>query len=231
MDCGIATILMRGEWMHFEILSEDQSGEIALNILIQKIISVKNTYTIHSYKGIGRLPKGLKPGSDPQKRILLDQLPKLIRGYGKTFQGYHDYSAVVIIVLDLDDKDLNSFETELNEVVNTCNPKPETYFCFAIEEGEAWFLGDMNAIKTAYPNAKDSVLNTYENDSICGTWEKLADAIFPGGSISLKKQGWMKIVKTKSEWAERITPSLDIENNQSPSFHYFKNKLLELADI
>ncbi|MCG8642396.1 MAG: DUF4276 family protein [Desulfobacterales bacterium] len=217
--------------MHFEILSEDQSGEIALNILIQKIISVKNTYTIHSYKGIGRLPKGLKPGSDPQKRILLDQLPKLIRGYGKTFQGYHDYSAVVIIVLDLDDKDLNSFETELNEVVNTCNPKPETYFCFAIEEGEAWFLGDMNAIKMAYPNAKDSVLNTYENDSICGTWEKLADAIFPGGSISLKKQGWMKIGKTKSEWAERITPSLDIENNQSPSFHYFKNKLLELAHI
>lgn len=67
--------------MHFEILAEDQSGEIALNILIHKIISDKNTYTIHSYKGIGRIPKGLKPGSDPQKRILLNQLPKLIRGY------------------------------------------------------------------------------------------------------------------------------------------------------
>lgn len=215
--------------MHFEILSEDQSGKIALDILIQKIISNNNTYTIHSYKGIGRLPKGLKPGNDPQKRILLDQLPKLIKGYGKTFAGYNDYSAVVIVVLDLDDKDLGSFEAELNLMIDSCTPKPETYFCFAIEEGEAWFLGDIDAIKSAYPNAKNSILRSYVNDSICGTWEKLADAIYPGGSVSLKNEGWMKVGKTKSEWAEKITPHFDIYNNKSPSFCFFKNRLLALS--
>jgi hypothetical protein len=215
--------------MHFEILAEDQSGKIALDILIQKIISNNNTFAIHSYKGIGRLPKGLKPGSDPQKRILLNQLPKLIRGYGKTFKGYSNYPAVVIIVLDLDDKNLDSFEAELNLMVEGCNPKPETYFCFAIEEGEAWFLGDMDAIRSAYPDAKDSVLRSYVNDSICGTWEKLADAIYPGGSASLKKEGWIKTGKIKSEWAKKITPHFDINHNNSLSFCFFKNKLLDLA--
>jgi len=38
---------------------------------------------VRAYKGIGRLPKNLKGTSDPSKRILLDQLPKLLRGYGK----------------------------------------------------------------------------------------------------------------------------------------------------
>ena len=47
----------------------------------------------------------------------------------------------------------------------------------AIEEGEAWLLGDIPAIQSVYPNAKNAVLNGYENDSICGTWEKLADAV------------------------------------------------------
>lgn len=215
--------------MHFEILAEDQSGKIALDILIQKIISNDNTYNIHSYKGIGRLPKGLRPGTDPQKRILLDQLPKLIRGYGKTFKGFNDYPAVVIVVLDLDDKDLSSFGSELNLMVDGCNPKPDTYFCFAIEEGEAWFLGDIDAIKSAYPNAKNSILRSYVNDSICGTWEKLADAIYPGGSVSLKNEGWVKVGKTKSEWAEKITPYFDINNNNSPSFCFFKNRLLALS--
>jgi len=215
--------------MHFEILVEDQSGKIALDILIKKIITGKSTYIIHSYKGIGRLPKGLKPGSEPQKRILLDQLPRLIRGYGKTFQGHQNYSSAVVVVMDLDNNDLKSFEAELYSMVEKCIPKPETYFCFAIEEGEAWLLGDLDAIKSAYPDAKNNILNSYINDSICGTWEKLADAIYPGGSGSLKNEGWIKIGRTKSEWAKKISPYLNINKNKSPSFCFFKKKLLDLT--
>ena len=73
------------------------------------------------------------------------------------------------------------FLEEMNEVLDSCDPKPQACFCLAIEEGEAWFLGDIPAIKQAYPKAKDTVLNRYVNDSICGTWELLADAVFPGG--------------------------------------------------
>ncbi|MBT9546261.1 MAG: DUF4276 family protein [Candidatus Sericytochromatia bacterium] len=216
--------------MHFEILVEDQSGKKALNILIPKLISNEHTFNVHSYKGIGRIPKDLNANSDASKRILLTQLPKLLKGYGNTFASYpDDYSAVVILICDLDSKCLKSFREDLDEILNQCNPKPETRFCIAIEEGESWFLGDIPAIKKAYPRAKDAILNTYINDSICGTWEKLADAIFPGGSESLSKKGWQAIGTEKSVWAEKITPFMDVENNASPSFCYFRTKIMNLT--
>ena len=99
----------------------------------------------------------------------------------------------------------------------------------AIEEGEAWLLGDIPAIQSVYPNAKNAVLNGYENDSICGTWEKLADAVFAGGAAKLSAQGWQAVGTEKSIWAEKISPHMDIENNASPSFNYFRNKVMELA--
>ncbi|BAZ29319.1 hypothetical protein NIES4074_17620 [Cylindrospermum sp. NIES-4074] len=217
--------------MHFEILVEDISGKTALDILVPKIINTKeHTFNIHFYKGIGHIPKNLTSTSDAKKRILLDQLPRLIQGYGKKFASYPpDYHAVVIVICDLDNRCLSAFRKELLELVNSCNPKPKTQFCIAIEEGEAWFLGDFAAVKAAYPSAKQAVLNSYTNDSICGTWEKLADAVFSGGVKKLSKLGWQGIGKEKATWAERISPLMEIDNNQSPSFCYFRDKLRHLS--
>lgn len=215
--------------MHFEILVEDQSGKKALDILIPKLIGLEHTFKVHEYKGIGRIPKNLGGKPDASKRILLTQLPILLRGYGKTFDNYpDDYPAAVILICDLDDKCLKTFLEELHTILNACDPKPETRFCIAIEEGEAWFLGDIPALKKAYPKAKDAVLNTYINDSICGTWEKLADAIFPGGSATLSTKGWQAIGAEKSVWAEKITPHMDVDNNASQSFGYLRTKVMEL---
>lgn len=216
--------------MHFEFLVEDQSGKKALDILVPKIIGEKHTFNIHPYKGIGRIPKNLATNRDANKRILLDQLPRLFRGYGNAFSSFPaDYKAAVILVCDLDDKCLNTFRQELLDILNACNPSPETRFCIAIEEGEAWFLGDLKAIKSAYPRAKDAVLNSYVNDSICGTWERLADAVYGGGSAALSAKGWQAVGAEKSQWAERISPHMDVDVNASPSFVYFREKLLELA--
>jgi hypothetical protein len=217
--------------MHFEILVEDISGKTALDILVPKIISNKDTFQIHFYKGIGQIPGDLKSSSDPQKRILLDQLPRLIRGYGKTFAGYGDsYSAVLIIVCDLDSRCLSDFRKELIDLVNESNPKPETYFCIAIEEGEAWYLGDLMALKKAFPRAKDAVLKSYTNDSICNTWELLANAVFPGGAQKLSQNGYQRIGKEKTVWAEEIAPHMDVDNNLSPSFCYFRDKLRRITN-
>lgn len=216
--------------MHFEILVEDQSGKKALDILVPKIIGVDHTFHVHPYKGIGRIPKNLGANANAGKRILLDQLPRLLRGYGKTFADYPvGYPAAVILVCDLDDKCLNLFRQDLFNILNACNPQPETRFCLAIEEGEAWFLGDIAAVKAAYPKAKDAVLNTYVNDSICGTWEKLADAVYTGGSIALSSKGWQAVGTEKSQWAEKISPHMDVAINASPSFVYFRQKLIELV--
>jgi len=217
--------------MHFEILVEDASGKIALESILGKILGPSgqdHSYRIISYKGAGRIPKNLRGTTDPQKRILLDKLPKLLKGYGKSHQ---DFSAAVVVVLDLDNKDCRAFKQEMLDVLKTCNPQPITLFRIAIEESEAWLLGDRNAIKTAYPRAKEQVLNGYMQDSICGTWEKLADAIYPEGSQKLKQLGWPYTGQAKCEWAKNIAPHLDVESNQSRSFQTFRNGIRNLAGI
>lgn len=218
--------------MHFEILVEDQSGKTMLDILVPKIIDQPHTFEVKAYKGVGHIPKNLRSSTDARKRLLLDQLPRLLGGYGKTFAGYpSDYPAAVIVVCDLDDKCLKAFRQELFAVLDACNPKPETRFCIAIEEGEAWLLGDIPAIKEAYPNARDNVLSSYENDSICGTWELLADAVFAGGASGLKNKGWQTVGREKSVWAEKITPHMNVDNNASPSFRYLREKVRGLAAV
>lgn len=214
--------------MHFEILVEDQSGKKALDILMPKIIGDNHTFIVHSYKGIGHIPKNLKVAGDVSNQLLLNTLPRLLKGYGKTFAGYAGYQAAVIVVCDLDNRCLKQFRDTLLGILNSCNPRPETRFCIAIEEGEAWFLGDVPAVKAAYHNAKERVLDSYSNDSIWGTWEMLADAVYPGGSLKLAGQGWQTVGMVKGEWAQKISPYMDLENNNSPSFCYLREKLREL---
>ena len=95
--------------------------------------------------------------------------------------------------------------------------------------GEAWLLGDRNAVKTAYPNAKNSVLDGYEQDSICGTWETLADAVHVGGSTSLKKIGYPETGRAKYEWAGMIATHIDVDSNESKSFQVFRDGVRNLA--
>lgn len=218
--------------MHFEILVEDQSGKKFLDFIVPKMIGAVDSTRVISYRGMGRLPKDLKAATDSRKRILLDQLPKLLRGYGKTFAAYGPgYPATVIVVCDLDDRCLKAFRTELVEVLDACAPRPRACFCFAIEEGEAWLLGDLPAIRKAYPRAKAGLLDAYENDSICGTWEVLADAVYPGGVSALSSKGRQAVGMEKSRWAESICPYMELGRNQSPSFRYFRETVRSLASL
>ena len=212
--------------MHFEILVEDQSGKKALDILTRKIVGDQHTFNIYPYRGIGHIPKDLTNPTNASADLLLNQLPMQLRAYGKSYA--NDPNKVVIVVCDLDNNCLKTFRQELFTVLNSCNPKPETRFCIAIEEGEAWLLGDISAIKVAYPTAEDDILNSYQNDSICGTWEFLADTIFAGGSNVLRKKPWYVIGREKSAWAQKIAPYMNIDKNASPSFCYFRDKIREL---
>ena len=217
--------------MHFEILVEDASGKIALQSIVERILGPNgdiHSFRIIAYKGIGRLPKDLRGKTDPGKRILLDRLPGILRGYGKSLQTSSD---AVIVVVDLDRKDCRAFKRELLDVLNKCILAPTTLFRIAIEEGEAWLLGDRNAVVTAYPKARINVLDNYAQDSICETWELLADAIYPGGSAALKRAGWPMTGMTKCEWAKKITPHMDIDGNLSPSFRVFRDGLRRLAGM
>lgn len=219
--------------MHIEFLVEDQSGEKMLDGLIRKINQDNAfTYNIHAYKGVGgKIPREIRDNpSMARHRILLDNLPRLLSGYGKTFQSYGDnYPAAVIVVCDLDRRNKTAFENELHGLLALCEVQPLARFCLAIEEGEAWFLGDIHAIKQAYPRCKENVWRTYQQDSICGTWEVLADMLYPGGHEELSRKGYQEVGKTKFAWATNITPYMDVDNNRSPSFCHFRDTVREIG--
>jgi hypothetical protein len=217
--------------VHLEILIEDMSGKKALDVLVPKLLDAGDTFRVHSYKGIGHIPKNMKDSEDPSRRILLDNLPKLLKGYGRTFVNYPPTApAAVVLVCDLDDKPFEVFLGDLMGILDACNPAPNTNFCIAIEEGEAWFLGDAPALKSAYPNAKNEVLASYVQDSICGTWETLADAVYAGGEKALSMKGWQGIGAEKSRWAENISPRMNVEENKSPSFAFFRDTVRTLVN-
>lgn len=215
--------------MHIEVLVEDSSGARLLTILLPKLLGEpgqQHTWRVHSYKGVGRIPKNLKPGSDSQKRILLDQLPRLLQGYGKN-QGVD----LVLVVVDTDDRDCKAFLADLETMLASCKPSPKTMFRLAIEEIEAWYLGDEEALRAAYPRAKMKVLENYVQDSVCGTWELLAEVVHPGGAKALKDGGWQAAGTLKHKWAEEIGPLLDPDRNQSPSFGKLRDGLRRVCAV
>lgn len=156
--------------------------------------------------------------------MLLDQLPRILRGYGNT-PGID----AVVVVLDSDRRNCADFLAELKALAADCNPAPNTIFRLAIEEMEAWYFGDQQALQTAYPRAKADVLGRYVQDSVCGTWELLADAVHPGGSAAIKKAGWPLPGQIKCEWAEKIGPFLEPDRNVSPSFGKLRDGLCRLV--
>ena len=125
---------------------------------------------------------------------------------------------------------LEDIPRRIIRILNACNPQPVTRFCFAIEEGEAWFLGDLNAIKSAYPRARDDVLKSYINDSICGTWEKLADAVYQGGASALSAKGWQAVGVEKAKWAEEISSRILLTPKMLPSREESLRRLWVTAD-
>lgn len=210
--------------MHLEFLVEDASGSKLIESLLPKLLGDSHTWRIHPYRGIGRIPPGLQSKGDASKRLILDQLPRLLRGYGKT-PGID----AVVVVIDADRQDCTVLLAQLEALLADCDPAPRTLFRLAIEEVEAWYFGDKQAVLSAYPKAKQEVLNRYQPDSICGTWETLADAIYPGGSAALKNTGWPLPGQIKVEWAEKIGPLLNIEENSSPSFGKLRDGVRRLV--
>jgi len=93
-----------------------------------------------------------------------------------------------------------------------------------VEELEAWFFGDVMALRKAYPRLPDiSKKAAFRNpDRIRGgTWETLERL--------LQKAGYYKGGLPKIELAKTITPHMEPASNTSKSFQTFRQALLELV--
>ena len=207
--------------MHFQYLIEDQSSTELIHALMKKVVATHPdvTYDCKGFHGLGGFTKK-NTVKETKTGKLLNDLATYLRGFNKRLQ---NISAAIVVVLDNDDRDTEKFKHELEDVARKNMILMDYIFCIAVEEVEAWLLGDEQALLSAYPKAKIQVLRTYVQDSICGTWEVLADAVYPGGSQKLHKEhfSFMEISKLKAEWARNIGIHMNLSANQSPSFNYF----------
>ena len=220
--------------MHFEILVEDASGKALLEQIVPKILGPKgkpNPYRIVNIQELKYRLMATLPRKDartlPWDVILTQTLAIQLRAYSKAFVRKN---AVVVIVVDVDRRHIESFRQKLEDVFHTNATNVEGGIRLAVEEIEAWILGDPVAVRRAYPLAKEYVLTGYVQESICGTWEVLADALFHGGSERLTEIGYPLIGREKHRWAENIGQYMEMDENRSPSFRAFRDLLRRWAD-
>lgn len=210
--------------MHYEILVEGQCELTTLSIIMSNILGEygdRNTWKIHKHQGVGSIPADIEQ-VNTNDRSLLGQLPAKIRAYDKV----DDPNIVIIVLMDLDNYDKNDILADLEALI-PIESELNMKFCFAVEELEAWFLADINSILSAFPNANEEIHGLYIQDSICGTWEVLGRVL--NSNINFLPKRDRRRLMEKCEWAKKISPHMNLEQNLSPSFKIFKNNLLEFA--
>ena len=215
-------------YTYIEILVEDDSGGILAKQIMDKYVADKDNiiYKIHSFKGIGKIPRKIKGMSQVKSKRLLTDLPMYLRGMSLSLENMPGKKAIFVL-LDSDDNDCRRLKNDLVRMYEELQISVQVSFCIAVEEMEAWLLGDCEALLKAYPMAKRQLLQKYVQDSIIGTWECLADIVYKGGLQALKRNAssYYEIGQLKCECARNIGNFLDIENNSSQSFNHFIQKL------
>ena len=202
--------------MHFEFLVEELSSEAARVNLIPHILEAAHTFTIHSFQG---------------KTDLLSNLPARLRAYRSWIP--EDWRIVVLI--DEDREDCKALKGRLEKAAKEAglatrtSTKGRSPFNvlnrLAIEELEAWFFGDIEAVKAAYPRIPATLgkKSTYRDpDSIAGgTWEAL--------EREMRKVGYYPTGMPKIEVSRRISRHMQVNRNRSHSFQVFVNGLRACA--
>lgn len=215
--------------MYFQFLIEDGSTSILVNHVMEKLAEQYRDkeiiWNVKFFGGIGHLSR---KGSVWERKTgkLLNDLPAFMKGFSKVLQNME--SAALIIVLDNDKRDVLQFRQQLENVAVSNIVLCDYVFCIAVKEMEAWLLGDSQAIREAYPNAKMQFMKKYKQDAICETWEVLADIVYPQGYLKLKKRAvgnYSEIGGAKCEWADKIGRCLRLHENISPSYQYFIGEL------
>jgi hypothetical protein len=193
--------------MHIEFLVEEPSTEVALKFIVPKIIGDTHTLKIHNFQNKDRL---------------LKRLPERMKSYANFV---HDDWRIVILV-DEDRSDCQELKRKLCDATSVVTKHKGNIVLhrIAVEELESWFIGDVTAIRSEYEKIPVSLSQQakFRNpDAIKGgTWEQL-DKI-------LKKYGYETGLQ-KIDFAQKVSPHMDVENNLSRSFQIFRDGLRNIV--
>ena len=100
--------------MHFQYLIEDQSSTELIHALMQKVVAAYPdvTYNCKGFRGLGGFTKK-NTVKETKTGKLLNDLATYLRGFNKSLQ---KFPAVIIVVLDNDDRNTEKFKLELEDV-------------------------------------------------------------------------------------------------------------------
>ena len=203
--------------MNFEFLVEEASLESALTQLLPKILPSTVTFKIHAFRG---------------KDDLICKLPNRLKGY----QAWLPPDWKIVILIDEDREDCLRLKKQLEDIAilaglitkSSCQ-KDQSFQVLnriVVEELEAWFFGDVEAIRQAYPKVSANLATQQPDrnpDAIKGgTWEALERVLRNAGY----HQGGLEKYKASSEISQYMNP----ESNRSQSFQVFCQGLLESID-
>ena len=159
---------------------------------------------VHPHQGKGALPGTIQARPNPKMRGLLDQLPAKLRGFAEALNPHAD---AVLVLLDADNDDVTALRDSILAVVQACAPQLPVRISIAVEETEAFYLGDLRALQHAYPAANMGTARAYIPDSICGTWELFGQIVGDDGG-------------NKVAWAEAMGPQITTQPAQSRSMSF-----------
>ena len=193
------------------VFVEEYSMEVALEILLPRMLGAIE-YQIISFSC---------------KNEMLKQLPERLKGYST----WMPKSWSLLVLVDRDDDDCHNLKQKLEEYAQSAGFITKTSASslldfnvtnrIVIEELEAWYFGDWNAVHAAYPKVPATIPRKapYRNpDAIKGgTWEAL-ERIF-------QRAGYFSTGLRKVECARSIAKQMDIRQNCSHSFSMFRNSV------
>jgi Domain of unknown function (DUF4276) len=201
--------------MHIEFLVEDFSTQEALLRILPKILPAGTEFGIRSFRG---------------KEDLLSKLPKRLAGYKPWIA--EDWR--IVVLLDRDNDDCKNLKSKLEDIslkagfiTKTTHIPGQSFQVLnrlMIEELEAWFFGDVEAIRQAYPGLQPSLAQKAQYrdpDAIQGgTWEALQRELQRVGHF----KGGLDKVRAAREISQFMNPAV----NRSSSFQAFRVGLLDL---
>ncbi|MFO7900659.1 MAG: DUF4276 family protein [Planctomycetota bacterium] len=200
---------------HLEILVEEPSMEAFLREVLAKLVPEEASFDVHQFQC---------------KQQLLNKLPARLAGYAP----WLPLDWRILVLVDRDQDDCHQLKQQLEAAAARKGLRTRSQDAvnwqvvnrIAIEELEAWFFGDMDAVRSAYPRVPSTLEQRRgyrDPDAIQGgTWEAFERILQRAGYFS---EGLPKI-----QVAREIGRHVDPQRNRSHSFGVFRDVILELVN-